>query len=298
MCERGFYATQAGTRTHSVQLQLLQPGWNIVSFRALDGFNSFNLIYIFYPSPMSSSSRDLSTNALSFVASMDAAAAATCLPSPQPSTAAAPPTSSSPSSSSSSSSSPPPPPPPSISIVESHCMFRCPVPSGQGEGGGGEGRALLAITVRNGWAHTQVWNASAEEALLTLIIPITCINFGCRLQLLQFTAILIPLISSLSATAAMMCAAACLRVSHSQACIRLQCDNEVLTNIAPCAHVTRVTCHTCCSPPRWRGVRVRGGGWHHCRLEHVRHSKRAAVVRCVHHDACFLAAPASARDAL
>jgi hypothetical protein len=184
MCERGFYSTQAGFRTHFVQLQLFIPGWNIVSFRALDGLNSFNLIYIFYPSSLSSSPRDLSPAVLSFVASMDAAAATTCPPSPQPSSPAAQPISSSSST----------PPPRSISIIESHCVFRCPVPSGQA-GGRGEGRALLAITVRNGWAHTQVWNVSLQEVSVTSIL-MSSGNFDCRLQLLRFTATLIPLISS------------------------------------------------------------------------------------------------------
>ncbi len=143
-CVRGFFSTQAGFRTHDVKLSMLSPGWNAVSFRALDGLNSFNLIYIFYPSPISPSPQTLSPNALKFVASLDKVAAATCAPSPQPP--------------STPSSSPPPPltppSPPQLFFRENHCVFRCPAsPDVQP---GGRGRTLIAMTTRNGWAHTQV----------------------------------------------------------------------------------------------------------------------------------------------
>ena len=144
MCLRGFFSTQAGFRSQDVSLRLLSPGWNVVSFRALDGLNSFNLIYIFYGSPISQSPRDFSPNTLAFIASADALAAAACAPSPQPQSAA--------------SASPPSPSPQHtstiVSAVEEHCVFRCPA-AADGDVGG-EGRTLLAMTVRNGWAHTQV----------------------------------------------------------------------------------------------------------------------------------------------
>ena len=144
MCVRGFFSTQAGFRTHDVNLRLLTPGWNIVSFRALDGLNSFNLIYIFYGSPISQSPRDFSPQTLAFIASADASAAAACAPSPQP-----------PSAASASPSSPSPQHTSAIvSAVEEHCVFRCPAAAGGDVGG--EGRTLLAMTARNGWAHTQV----------------------------------------------------------------------------------------------------------------------------------------------
>ena len=194
MCVRGFYSTQAGMRAHTVDLQLLAPGWNIVSFRALDGLGSFNLIYIFYPSPVAPSPQALSPRARWFVAAMDEAAAATCPASPQQLSAAASPTSASSSSSS--------PPPLSISITESHCIFRCPVPRGL-SGQGGEGRALLAITVRNGWAYTQVTMLWARAVSLTSL-HFAYVDYGRRLHLLPCTAIPTPSISSSSVTAAMM----------------------------------------------------------------------------------------------
>ena len=144
MCIRGFFSTQAGFRSQDVNLRLLSPGWNVVSFRALDGLNSFNLIYIFYGSPILQSPRDFSSNSLAFIASADALAAAACAPSPQPQSAA--------------SASPPSPSPQHtstiVSAVEEHCVFRCPA-AADGDVGG-EGRTLLAMTARNGWAHTQV----------------------------------------------------------------------------------------------------------------------------------------------
>jgi hypothetical protein len=141
MCVRGFYPTQAGFRTHDVKLGMMSPGWNVVSFRALDGLNSFNLVYIYYPRPFSISPQDFSSAFRQFVAHSTAAAAATCAPSPQPPPAsqAAPPTSS------------PETAPEHPLIEEAHCTFRCPAPVGAGQG-----RTLLAITVRNGWPHTQV----------------------------------------------------------------------------------------------------------------------------------------------
>ena len=144
MCVRSFFTTQAGYRTHDVKLGTLSPGWNVVSFRALDGLNSFNLIYIFYPSPISPSPRHLSAKAVEFVSSLDQLAAFTCPTTSQP-------PSSSPAHAIASS---PDTSPTQLHFFENHCTFRCPVRVAAV--GGGAGRTLLAMTVRNGWSHTQV----------------------------------------------------------------------------------------------------------------------------------------------
>jgi hypothetical protein len=147
----GFYVVQAGYRTHDVRLSLLSFGWNIVSFRALDAVNSFNIIYIFYPATSLQSPLDLSRKTADFVATVDRTAASECLPSPQPL----------------STSSAALGPPSQTRIHEQHCTFRCPV-ADSGDGAGGEGRALLAMTARNSWQHTQVKPMTIAHALLEL----------------------------------------------------------------------------------------------------------------------------------
>jgi hypothetical protein len=144
MCVRSFFTTQAGFRTHDVKLSVLLAGWNVVSFRALDGLNSFNLIYIFYPSPISPSPQHLSPKAVEFVSSLDQLAASTC-----PSTSQLPSSSPAHAATSFQDTSHV-----QLHFFETHCTFRCP--ASFAAIGGGDGRTLLAMTVRNGWPHTQV----------------------------------------------------------------------------------------------------------------------------------------------